>query len=173
MKHLQFIRDHRRPVRRRPSVVRPIAVTDRVTLISVTPAIERRCGTCAGVLHARSNAAYCSSACRQRAYRQRSTGRPRPVDVLIAELASIVGELERHGLDHDGAHYGDALEALEFSYGANKAIGGLIHRLTTVKGCLAEEERRRHHWAAMQAVATEDLVGMERHLAAWRAVGDD
>ena len=35
-----------------------------------------------------------------------------------------------------------------------------------VKGCLAAEERRRHHRAAMTAVATEDLAGMERHLAA-------
>lgn len=56
---------------------------------------------------------------------------------LIAELARIADELERHGLDHDGAHYGDALEALEFSNGANSAIAGLIARLKTVKGCLA------------------------------------
>ena len=64
---------------------------------------ERRCRTCGELFgHTRSDAAYCSSACRQRAYRQRSTGRPRPVDALIAELARIVDELERHGLDHDG-----------------------------------------------------------------------
>jgi hypothetical protein len=137
----------------------------------MTPATERRCGTCGELLHARSDAAYCSSACRQRAYRQRSTGRPRPVDALIAELARIVNELERHGLDHNGPGPHEALlEALAFSNGANRAIDALMVRLTTVQGCLAEEERRRHHRAAMTAVATEDLAGMERHLAAWRAV---
>jgi hypothetical protein len=136
----------------------------------VTPATKRRCGTCGELLRARSDAAYCSSACRQRAYRQRSTGRPRPVDALIAELARIVAELERHGLDHDGPGPHEAVEALVFSNGANRAIDALMVRLKTVTGCLADEERRRHHWAAMTAVATEDLAGMERHLAAWRAV---
>ena len=123
------------------------------------------------MLHARSDAAYCSSACRQRAYRQRSTGRPRPVDTLIAELARIADELERHGLDTDRPGPHEALrEALAFSNGANRAIDALMVRLRTVQGCLAEEERRRHHRAAMMAVATEDLAAMERHLAAWRAV---
>jgi hypothetical protein len=69
----------------------------------MTSATERRCGTCGELLHARSNAAYCSSACRQRAYRQRATGRPRPVDALIAELARITDELERHGMMYDMA----------------------------------------------------------------------
>ena len=62
------------------------------------------------------------------------------------------------------------LEALEFCDGANRALDTLMARLTTVKGCLASEERRRHHRAAMTAVATEDLAGMERHRAAGRAV---
>ena len=35
-------------------------------------------------------------------------------------------------------------------------------------GCLAEEERRRHHWAAKRPPRT--WRGLERHLAAWRAV---
>ena len=60
---------------------------------------ERRCAACGELFgHTRSDAAYCSAACRQRAYRQRSTGRPRPVDTPIAELARIADELERHGM---------------------------------------------------------------------------
>ena len=131
---------------------------------------ERRCAACGELFgHTRSDAAYCSAACRQRAYRQRSTGRPRPVDTLIAELARITDELERHGM-YDMAPAWGVLEALQFRDGANDDLDAVLLRLKTVKGCLASEERRRHHRAAMTAVATEDLAGMERHLAAWRAV---
>jgi len=59
---------------------------------------------------------------------------------------------------------------LAFGDGANDDLHAVLLRLRMVRGCLAAEERRRHHWAEMTAVATEDLAGMERHLAAWRAV---
>ena len=63
---------------------------------------ERRCAACGEPFgHTRSDAAYCSSACRQRAYRQRSTGRPRPVDTLVAELGGIADELERYSMHND------------------------------------------------------------------------
>ena len=129
---------------------------------------ERRCAACGELFgHTRSDAAYCSAACRQRAYRQRSTGRPRPVDTLIAELARIADELERHGMYNGMVPAWGTLAALAFGDGANDNLHAVLLRLRMVRGCLAAEERRRHHWAEMTAVATEDLAG---DLAAWRAV---
>ena len=92
--------------------------------------------------HARSSAAYCSAACRQRAYRQRRTRRPRPIDELIAELASIADELERHGM-FDMAPVWGTLAALEFSSEANSLLDAVMGRLRIVKGCLVSEQRRR------------------------------
>jgi hypothetical protein len=65
------------------------------------------------------------------------------------------------------------LETLEFGSGATRALDALLARLTTVKGCLAAEERRRHHRAAMTAVATENLAGMERHTSARAGRNDE
>ncbi len=64
------------------------------------------------------------------------------------------------------------LETVAFSDGANKAIDALRVRLRTIRECLEDEEMRRHHWAAMQAMARDDHEAVERHLAAWRAVDD-
>ena len=104
---------------------------------------ERRCAACGELFgHTRSDAAYCSSACRQRAYRQRSIGRPRPVDTLIAELARITDELERHGF-YDMAPVWGTLAALEFSGEANSLLDAVMGRLRIVRGCLVSEQRRR------------------------------
>ena len=108
----------------------------------MTPATERRCGGCGEPFHARSDAAYCSAACRQRAYRQRRTGRPRPVDALIAELARIADELERHGM-YDMAPAWGVLARLQFSNRAYDDLDTVLLRLRMVRGCLAAEQRRR------------------------------
>jgi hypothetical protein len=123
----------------------------------------------------RSDARYCSPACRQHAYRQRSSARPRPVDEIVAELARIVDEMEAHGLgddeERDGPRRRKALEAMEFSDESIRAIRDrLMARLDVIAERLTDESMRRHHWAAMAAMARDDQEAMERHLAAWHAV---
>jgi hypothetical protein len=109
----------------------------------MTHATESRCAACGDTFHARRGAVYCSAACRQRAYRQRATGRPRPVDVLIGELASIADELERHGMYNDMDPAWGVLAGLAFSHRANDDLGTVLLRLRMVRGCLAAEHRRR------------------------------
>lgn len=66
------------------------------------------CIECGTEFHARANAAYCSTACRQRAYRRhrnaRADGRrdvavPATIGSLISALESITSELEKHTAD--------------------------------------------------------------------------
>ena len=109
----------------------------------MTHATESRCAACGDTFHARRGAVYCSAACRQRAYRQRTTGRPRPVDTLIAELARIADELERHGMYKGMVSAWGTLAALAFGDGANDDLHAVLLRLRMVRGCLAAEQRRR------------------------------
>lgn len=105
---------------------------------------ERRCAACGELFgHTRSDAAYCSAACRQRAYRQRSTGHPRPVDALIVALASIADELERHGMHNDMVPAWGVLAGLQFSNRANDDLDNILMRLKMARGCLAAEHHRR------------------------------
>jgi predicted short-subunit dehydrogenase-like oxidoreductase (DUF2520 family) len=68
----------------------------------------------------------------------------------------------------------EALEAMEFSDDSIFAIRAirdrLMARLDVIAQRLTDESMRRHHWAAMAAMARGDQEAMERHLAAWRAV---
>jgi hypothetical protein len=116
---------------------------------------ERLCAACGELFgHTRRDAAYCSAACRQRAYRQRSTGRPRPVDTLIAELTRIADELERHGMYNDMAPAWGTLAGLAFGDRANDDLDAVLLRLRMVRGCLAAEERRRCRRADDQAMTS-------------------
>ena len=109
----------------------------------MTHTTERRCGACGDTFRARSDAAYCSAACRQRAYRQRRTGRPRPVDTLIAELGGIADELERYSMHNDKLPAWGVLAGLAFSHKASDDLGDILLRLRMARGCLAAEARRR------------------------------
>ena len=77
------------------------------------------------------------------------------MDTLIAELAKIADELERHGMYKGMVPGWGTLAALAFGDGANDDLHAVLLRLRMVRGCLAAEERRRHHSAAMTAVATD------------------
>jgi len=62
---------------------------------------------------------------------------------LIAELARIADELERHGMHNGMVPACGVLAGLQFSNRANDDLHGVLLRLRMVRGCLAAEERRR------------------------------
>jgi hypothetical protein len=79
------------------------------------------------------------------------------VDTLIAELAKITDELERHGMHGDVVPARGALAGLAFSHRANDDLGDILMRLRMVRGCLVGEERRRC-WRADDDVMTEPIT---------------
>ena len=138
------------------------------------------CSDCGNTFYARSDACYCSPACRQRSYRNRNTSRnekpvtdvagasqPRPVDELVVELAKIVAEFERHnmtitnpGVNSPKQHTypttlpdKEKLLVLPFADGAYEAIRDLVQRLKVIGDCLAMGEETRCFMAAMTEVA--------------------
>jgi hypothetical protein len=112
------------------------------------------CTECGAEFHARAAAAYCSAACRQRAYRRRhrdasANGAP-TIDSLISALQRITGELEKHtadmnyaGTDEFNVH---TFSRHPFDDGAYDVLHDLTQRIEGVGDdlCGAEDERQSY-----------------------------
>jgi hypothetical protein len=120
------------------------------------PTTLAACAACGTEFHARANAAYCSAACRKRAYRQRN-GRaggnvplPTTIGELISTLEAITGELEKHtaamnysGTDEFNVH---TFDRHPFDDSASEVLHDLTERIEGVSNdlCSAEEERQTY-----------------------------
>ena len=114
------------------------------------------CIECGIQFDARANAAYCSTACRQRAYRRhrnagaaaRNVASAATIGSLISTLQTITSELEKHtaamnypGTDEFNVH---TFVSHQFDRSASKVLHDLTQRLVEVSNDLysAEEERQ-------------------------------
>ena len=115
------------------------------------------CAECGTEFHARRNAAYCSAACRQRAYRrQRKAGadqrrnvpRPATIGSLISALETITGALEKHTADMNYPSTDEfnihTFHRHPFDDNAYEVLHDLTQRMEGVSNdlCSAEEERQ-------------------------------
>jgi hypothetical protein len=122
------------------------------------------CTECGIKFHARANSLYCSTACRQRAYRRRTKanagvdgGRnvspPATIGSLISTLATITGELEKHTAD---MYYPDTDEFNIHTFGrhpfddsAYEVLHDLTLRIEGVSNDLYSAEEERQSYAAL------------------------
>jgi hypothetical protein len=117
------------------------------------------CTECGTEFHARAAASYCSTACRQRAYRRRqrdasADGAP-TIDSLISALERITGDLEKHtaamnyaGTDEFNVH---TFSHHPFDDGAYDVLHGLTQRIEGVGNDLCSAEDERHSYAALNS----------------------
>ena len=119
------------------------------------PTTLAACTECGTEFHARANAAYCSPACRQRAYRRQhnhgarfDVSLPATIGSLIAALETVTGELEKHtadmnypGTDEFNVH---TFHRHPFDDNAYEVLHDLTQRMEGVSNdlCSAEEERQ-------------------------------
>ena len=125
----------------------------------------KTCTECGTEFHARADAAYCSTACRQRAYRHRNANRNVPSAVgagvpvaatigsLISESDRITSELEKHtadmnypGTDEFNAH---TFPRHPFDDSAYEVLHDLAERMEQVSNDLYSAEEERQSYAAL------------------------
>ena len=129
------------------------------------PAALKTCTECGTEFHARADAAYCSTACRQRAYRRnRNANRnvtptvgagvavPATIGSLVSELKRIISELEKHtsdmnypGTDEFNAH---TFPRHPFDNSAYKVLHDLAERMEQASNDLYSAEEERQSYAA-------------------------
>ena len=133
------------------------------------PTALAACTGCGTEFDARGNAAYCSPACRQRAYRRQhkngvrvDVSRPATIGSLIAALDAITGELEKHisdmnypGTDEFNVH---TFHRHPFADDAYEVLQDLTQRMAGVSNdlCGAEDERRNLRGSDSPAKEDED-----------------
>lgn len=157
------------------------------------PTTLAACTEC-GAQHARANTAYCSTACRKRAYRHRIANRnagaevrhsdpiPATIGSLISVLETIVGELEKHtadmnysGTDEFNVH---TFPHHPFDDSAYEVLHDLTERMQEVSNdlCSAEEERRSYSALTLRQKKSrtvelehiaEDTQASATHAAEW------
>jgi hypothetical protein len=143
------------------------------------------CTECGSEFHARAAAAYCSTACRQRAYRRRqrdarANGTP-TIDSLISALERITGELEKHtadmnyaGTDEFNVH---TFSRHPFDDGAYDALHGLTQRIEGVGNDLCSAEDEAQSYAALtsrqQGSRTAEFEAMAHHAQASASQEDE
>lgn len=125
----------------------------------------KTCTECGTEFHARADAAYCSTACRHRAYRHRNANRNVPSAVgagvtvaatigsLISESDRITSELEKHtadmnypGTDEFNAH---TFPRHPFDDSAYEVLHDLAERMEQVSNDLYSAEEERQSYAAL------------------------
>jgi hypothetical protein len=126
------------------------------------PTTLAACTECGTEFHARASAAYCSAACRQRAYRRkRNAGAggnvpaPATIGSLISALNAITCELEKHtadmnyaGTDEFNVH---TFHRHPFDGNAYEVLHGLTERIEGVSNDLCSAEDERHTYEALTA----------------------
>jgi hypothetical protein len=124
------------------------------------PATLAACAECGTEFHTRANAVYCSTACRQRAYRRhrnadaRHTVSPRAtIGALISTLEAITSELEKHVVD---MNYSGTDEFNVHTFGrhpfddkAHDVIHDLAQRVEQVSNDLYSAQEERQTYAAL------------------------
>ena len=124
------------------------------------PATLAACAECGTEFHARANAVYCSTACRQRAYRRHrnADGRhtvspPSTIGSLISTLEAITSELEKHvadmnysGTDEFNVH---TFARHPFDDKAHDLIHDLAQRIEQVSNDLYSAQEERQTYAAL------------------------
>jgi hypothetical protein len=114
------------------------------------PTTLAACTECGTEFHARATGAYCSAACRQRAYRRQRVPPPLSIGSLISALETITGELEKHtadmnypGTDEFNVH---TFRRHPFDNNAYEVLHDLTQRMEGVSNdlCSAEEERQSY-----------------------------
>jgi crotonobetainyl-CoA:carnitine CoA-transferase CaiB-like acyl-CoA transferase len=135
------------------------------------PTTLEACTVCGTEFHARAHAAYCSAACRQRAYRHRhAEGRsdvsvPATIGCLISAMEMITSELEKHtadmnypGTDEFNAH---TFPRHPFDDSAYEVLHDLTERIEAVSNDLYSAEEERQSYAALtprqQKARTQEL----------------
>jgi hypothetical protein len=124
------------------------------------PATLAACAECGTEFHNRANAVYCSTACRQRAYRRHRNvdGRhtvspPSTIGSLISTLEAITSELEKHvadmnysGTDEFNVH---TFARHPFEDKAHDVIHDLAQRMEQVSNDLYSAQEERQTYAAL------------------------
>jgi len=137
------------------------------------PTTLEACTECGTKFHARAHAAYCSAACRQRAYRHRHAGAegrpdvsvPATIGSLISALEMITSELEKHTTDmnYPGTDEFNAHTFLRhpFDDSAYEVLHDLTERMEAVSNDLCSAEEERQSYAALtprqQKARTQEL----------------
>jgi hypothetical protein len=118
------------------------------------PTTLAACTECGTEFHARASAAYCSAACRQRAYRRkrnagagRNVPAPATIGSLISALNAITCELEKHtadmnyaGTDEFNVH---TFHRHPFDGNAYEVLHGLTERIEGVSNDLCRRDGAR------------------------------
>jgi hypothetical protein len=129
------------------------------------PATLKTCTECGTEFHARADAAYCSTACRQRAYRRNRNANRNvtptvgavpvraTIGSLVSELKRILSELEKHTADINYAGT-DEFNAQKFpghpfDDSAYKVLHDLAERMEEVSNDLYGAAEERQSYAAL------------------------
>jgi hypothetical protein len=131
------------------------------------PASLAACAECGIEFHIQADAVYCSTACRQRAYRRhgnadgRHTVSPREtIESLISTLEAITSELEKHiaemnysGTDEFNVH---TFARHPFDDKAHEVIHDLAQRIEQVSNDLYSAQEERHSYGALTVQQKEE-----------------